>query len=134
MMNTRIAFLLTGVALMAIVLTACGAPATTLAPAMAAPTMAPPMDTYRAGAEPQTSAGYGAAVPAPEQPMADSKALVLPTAGVIDTGKGSPAANSAAGRMVIKNSDMRLQVEDTDVALDRATQVVGDLGGYIISS
>jgi hypothetical protein len=36
--------------------------------------------------------------------------------------------------MIIKNADMRLQVEDTDVAIDRTTQIVGDLGGYIISS
>jgi hypothetical protein len=36
--------------------------------------------------------------------------------------------------MIIKNADMRLQVEDTDVAIDRVTQTVGDMGGYIISS
>ena len=36
--------------------------------------------------------------------------------------------------MVIKNGDIKLLVEDTDVAIDRATQAVGDMGGYIISS
>lgn len=40
----------------------------------------------------------------------------------------------AANHMIIKNADLRLLVEDTDVAIDRTTQVVGDLGGYIISS
>jgi len=36
--------------------------------------------------------------------------------------------------MIIKNADVRLLVADTDVAIDRTTQIVGDLGGYIISS
>jgi hypothetical protein len=40
----------------------------------------------------------------------------------------------ASNHMIIKNGDIRLQVEDTDVAIDRATQVIGDLGGYMISS
>jgi hypothetical protein len=36
--------------------------------------------------------------------------------------------------MIIKNGDVKLLVEDTDVAIDRATQAIGDMGGYIISS
>ena len=36
--------------------------------------------------------------------------------------------------MIIKNGDVKLLVEDTDIAIDRATQVIGDMGGYIISS
>ncbi|MDQ2692940.1 MAG: DUF4349 domain-containing protein, partial [Chloroflexota bacterium] len=36
--------------------------------------------------------------------------------------------------MIIKNADIRLMVQDTDIAIDRATQVVGDAGGYIVSS
>jgi hypothetical protein len=36
--------------------------------------------------------------------------------------------------MIIKNAEIKLLVEDTDVAIDRTTQIVGDLGGYIISS
>jgi hypothetical protein len=36
--------------------------------------------------------------------------------------------------MIVKNADVKLSVEDTDVAIDRTTQIVGDLGGYIISS
>ncbi len=36
--------------------------------------------------------------------------------------------------MIIKNGDINLLVEDTDIAIDRATQVIGDLGGYIVSS
>ena len=45
-----------------------------------------------------------------------------------------PAAVSRPNRMIIKNADMQLTVEDTDVAIDLVTQVVGDAGGYIISS
>ncbi len=37
-------------------------------------------------------------------------------------------------RMIVKNADLQLTVENTDVAIDRLTQVVGDVGGYIISS
>jgi hypothetical protein len=37
-------------------------------------------------------------------------------------------------RKIIKNADVRLLVKDTDVAIDRTTQLVTDLGGYIVSS
>jgi hypothetical protein len=39
-----------------------------------------------------------------------------------------------SNRMIVKNADVRLTVEDTDVAIDRATQIIGDAGGYIVSS
>ena len=39
-----------------------------------------------------------------------------------------------SNRMIVKNSDMRLLVEDTNTAIDRTTQIVGDAGGYIVSS
>jgi hypothetical protein len=39
-----------------------------------------------------------------------------------------------SNRMIVKNSDMRLLVEDTNIAIDRTTQIVGDAGGYIVSS
>ncbi|MBN2004893.1 MAG: DUF4349 domain-containing protein [Anaerolineae bacterium] len=45
-----------------------------------------------------------------------------------------PAAAPRPNRFIIKNSEMQMTVEDSDAALDRVTQVVGDLGGYIISS
>jgi len=43
-------------------------------------------------------------------------------------------AQQGDGSMIIKDANVVLEVEDTDVAIDRTTQVVGDLGGYIISS
>ena len=45
---------------------------------------------------------------------------------------GAPAA--ATTHMIMKNADVKLLVEYTDTAIDRATQVVGDAGGYIVSS
>jgi hypothetical protein len=36
--------------------------------------------------------------------------------------------------MIIKNAEIKLLVEKTDTAIDRSLQVVGDVGGYIISS
>lgn len=46
------------------------------------------------------------------------------------------AARLAAGRarLIVKDAQMRLLVLDTDVAIDRTTQMVTDLGGYIVSS
>ncbi len=50
-----------------------------------------------------------------------------PGAGpVYDTGSSQDAA-FAATHMIIKNGDIKLLVEDTDVAIDRATQVIGDM-------
>ena len=46
----------------------------------------------------------------------------------------STNANYAASHMIIKNGEIKLLVEDTDIAIDRATQAVGDLSGYIVSS
>ena len=40
----------------------------------------------------------------------------------------------SSNRMIIKNAEISLLVEDTDTAIDRTTQIVDDAGGYIISS
>ena len=73
-----------------------------------------------------------------------SEALPTAAAAPPPAGQGEVdevAANSPGnlpgqqtGRMIIKNADIKLQVEDTDAAIDRATQMIGDVGGYIISS
>lgn len=133
------------VALSAILLGAC-------APAMAA-TRAP-----------EPTAGYYDEMPAVEEPTAEPAlsdaespqgALAFNAGG--DQNKGG-AANPPAeaeqgggtdanvnntlpdvpqqqtGRMIIKNADVKLQVKDTDIAIDGTTQIISDLGGYIISS
>ena len=66
------------------------------------------------------SSGQDAA--APQATAAPSDPSTLPD--------GSPQT----GHMIIKNADVKLQVESTDTAIDRLTQLVGDLGGYIVSS
>jgi hypothetical protein len=67
-----------------------------------------------------------AAPPAPTQAPAEAEQMM---------GSTLPQGQEPRpGRLIIKNAEIRLLVEDTDVAIDRATQVVGDLGGYIISS
>jgi hypothetical protein len=51
---------------------------------------------------------------------------------------GSPSTHAAAAsrpnRLIIKNGEMQLLVADTETAQNRATQIINDLGGYIISS
>lgn len=46
----------------------------------------------------------------------------------------STATGNSRGRMIVKNADMRLLVEDTPIAIDRLTQIAEDVNGYIISS
>lgn len=59
----------------------------------------------------------------------------MPGAGVVvQTGADALTVAQTGNRMVIKNGEIRLLVEDTDNAIDRALQVVGDVRGYIISS
>ncbi len=76
-----------------------------------------------------------AATDAPAEVMAEPAVVPMPTLPLFSSDQENvSAANPSAGRMIIKNADLLLQVEDTDVAIDRTTQLVGDLGGYIISS
>jgi hypothetical protein len=65
-----------------------------------------------------------------EQPAADSAAPVSNSGVLPDVER----AAFAASHMIIKNGEIKLLVEDTDIAIDRATQAIGDMGGYIISS
>lgn len=113
-------------------LAACGpaAPAATEAPAYYIDE-APVVSQEFAGAnEPVDKVGEGeAAVPGFD-------ALPLPTnaAYEIANPSGDLTVVERANRMIVKNANIRLRVEDTNVAIDRALQVVGDAGGYIVSS
>jgi hypothetical protein len=52
-------------------------------------------------------------------------------------GLGSTDATSdqeSRERLIVKDADINLLVADTDVALDRISQIVNDVGGYVISS
>ncbi len=69
------------------------------------------------------AAGAGAYPPPAEVP-ADQASIQGQKTGV----------SARPNRLIIKNADLTLEVADTDIAIDRATQVVADVGGYIINS
>ena len=60
----------------------------------------------------------------------------MPTSAAFEISdpSGNLTVLERSNSMIIKNADVRLMVKDTDVAIDRATQIVGDSGGYIVSS
>lgn len=128
-MKSPARLILSGLLAAAFLLTACGARTASVpaAPAVQEDVLpgAPMSEPYRAGGGalptplPQQSADTGGELPAPRSAMPGANALP-------STGSGS--------RMVIKDGQMRLLVTETDTALDRALQAVGDVGGYIISS
>jgi hypothetical protein len=116
-----------------LVLAACGGAAATQAPVMEAPaaTEAPAM------VEAYPQAGAPVEKPAGVEQSADSAAPVpMATAAAyeISNSAGDLTVIERSNRMIVKNADVRLTVKDTDVAIDRATQIVGDAGGYIVSS
>ena len=66
----------------------------------------------------------------------DAMALPVPTMAAfeISNQSGENIVVQNTNRKIIKNADVRLLVQDSSVAVSRATQAVSDLGGYIISS
>lgn len=118
-MKSRITLLPVFLLLGMLVLNACGASAAE-APEVyieeAAATEAPAQDASNA----------------PVAPAEGESASTLKEGSVYETGSTDNVAVTT--HLIIKNADMRLLVEDSDVAIDRITQVVGDSGGYIISS
>lgn len=113
----------------------------------AAPASEAPVDVYEA---PATEAPAEQAAALPEVFVAEQAAdasgdgvtqderAVLPmstaAAYEITNPSGDLTVIERSNRMIVKNADLRLKVENTDVAIDRATQVIGDAGGYIVSS
>ena len=45
-----------------------------------------------------------------------------------------PGQAASIDRKIVKNAEVSVLVEDSDIAVDRLTQVVSDSGGYIVSS
>ncbi|MGQ0603990.1 MAG: DUF4349 domain-containing protein, partial [Anaerolineales bacterium] len=79
-----------------------------------------------------------AATPAPslgEVAAMSTQAPMATEAPVVEGSDIQPVSPAAAlNRMIIKNADMELRVEDVPGALARVTQMAADLGGYVISS
>jgi copper chaperone CopZ len=48
--------------------------------------------------------------------------------------ENAPRQAASVDRKIIKNAEVNVVVEDSDIAIDRLTQVVSDAGGYIVSS
>lgn len=49
-------------------------------------------------------------------------------------GRALPALPDRPNRLIVKSAELNLLVSETDVAIDRVTQIVADCSGYIISS
>jgi copper chaperone CopZ len=60
-----------------------------------------------------------------------SEGVVVQTVPDVDN---VPRQAASVDRKIIKNAEVNVLVEDSDIAIDRLTQVVGDAGGYIVSS
>ena len=115
-------------------LAACGGAAATEAPVYfeePAATEAPAMEldafSQAAGVPAEKNAVEGESFESP-LPMATAAAYEIANPS------GDLTVIERSNRMIIKNADVRLMVQDTDVAIDRATQIIGDAGGYIVSS
>ncbi len=135
----RLAFVVSVLA--AIVLVACGTPAPATSMAYAA-TAAPAYDEMQAAPASAAASAPSALFDVNAAPQAGGVAVqnvpgAAPAATPAATTGGPTLPDSNApqsGRMIIKNAELKLQVADTDTGIDRTTQVVGDVGGYIISS
>lgn len=104
--------------LMTVALAACGAAAT-------------PASVPGSGASaPQESAAQRA--PAPTSAPAATRAPE-PTGGAAKSANGQ-ASPSQQTRMIIKNGEMQLLVNDTDRAIEKVTDAAVNNGGYIVSS
>lgn len=123
-MSTRKLFACCSVVIILVVLTSACAPA-----AMPTPTPAPAQSAERA-APTQPAAPQEA----PAAPAADASSVNAPGAGAPAKSTGVQASPYQQGRMIIKNGEMTLLVADTDRALDQATSVAVDTGGYIVAS
>ena len=125
-----------------IVLSACGAAAATEAPLYPqefgfateppAATEAPAMPEEFGAPAMEFREGDPGAV----AQSADALVLPMPTMAAfeINNQAGENIIVQNTNRKIIKNADVRLLVKDTNTAVSRATQVISDLGGYIISS
>ncbi len=136
-MNTR-SMLFTLLVVGSLALTACGAAATESPayiemPPMEAPATEAPafgFDESLQTNQDAAKAGEGGAV----LPSTDALPIPENAAYEITNSSGDLTVIERSNRMIVKNADIRLQVEDTNVAIDRSLQIVGDAGGYIVSS
>ena len=126
-MKTKLFTTLSLIVIALTMLTACGAAAAT----PAAPAQ-PGISVEENRAEPADGFGFSGAG------ESEKSAAPVPTAGVVyqtvPDVENAPRQAASVDRKIIKNAEVNVLVEDSDIAIDRLTQVVGDAGGYIVSS
>jgi hypothetical protein len=132
-MKTRSGLFMLFVLIAMLVLAACG-PSATPAPAATEAPVEVFSDEQSAIEEPLAKT-EGESAPQ-DQAAGQAPLAPMPTAAAyeISNASGDLTVIERSNRMIIKNADVRLMVKDTDVAIDRATQIIGDAGGYIVSS
>jgi predicted lipid-binding transport protein (Tim44 family) len=102
-----------------------------------AATPAPQAARQEAAAQPQqppTAPQEAPAAPAADASAANTSASGAAAGAAKDNSIGVQASPYQQGRLIIKNGEMTLVVLDTDRALDQATSVATDTGGYIVAS
>ena len=142
-MNTKRFTILSLIIIALTVLTACKGIARNEAPAEPEVYLGEPASSGARGGEgfagPVDENGFAGA-PAIAQESEKSAAMPIPTAGVVyqtipDVDNAAAPGNVAAGdRLIVKNAEVSVLVEDSDIAIDLVTQAVSDAGGYIVSS
>jgi len=127
-MNTKLFATLSLIVIALTVLTACGV----AAPEEPAALVEPGLPAEENRAEPADELGYAGAG------ESEKSAAPMPTAGdayqTLPDVENAPRQAASVDRKIIKNAEVNVLVEDSDIAIDRLTQVVGDAGGYIVSS
>ncbi|MBI5032516.1 MAG: DUF4349 domain-containing protein [Chloroflexi bacterium] len=104
--------------------------------ACASPTAAP----APAAAPVIAASSSASSAPVPTRMVAASSAASSSAASSIASGvspSSAPSINPSAlntQRKIVKNAQLQLTVESTDVALDRLTGITTDMGGYILST
>jgi hypothetical protein len=102
------------------------APAPTPAPFVSAPNAAAAAPTA-APAPPRA-----AATSAPAAPTLGLSSDSAPAAGALAT--GAPVLGANTDRKIIKNAQLVMTVQNTDLALSRLTGIAADTGGYLIGT
>jgi len=130
-MKTKLFATLSLIVVALIALTACGGAAPTEAAPPAEPA-APEVFVEENRAEPVDEFGFagGGESEKSADPMPADGVVVQTVPDVAN----APRQAASVDRKIIKNAEVNVLVEDSDTAIDLLTQVVGDAGGYIVSS
>ena len=134
-MKSRSSLFMLPVFALMLVLAACGGAASaTEAPMVEAPYSDIVSEEPLPGNDPLSQVGAPAERAEGEESAADFAPMPTAAAFEIANASGDLTVIERSNRMIVKNADVRLMVDDTDVAIDRATQIISDGGGYIVSS